>query len=64
MLVELMDASIYSGNIAILNVSLESMELVHTLNNGHSDIVRAVSWRNNSLLSAGEDGRVNKWVLS
>ncbi|KAI9333258.1 WD40-repeat-containing domain protein [Obelidium mucronatum] len=52
-----------SGNLGVLNVSLDTMEVVHTLNGGHRDIVRGVYWdRSRGLfVSGGEDGVVSLW---
>ncbi|TPX78171.1 hypothetical protein CcCBS67573_g00546 [Chytriomyces confervae] len=52
-----------SGNLGILNVSLDSMEVVFSLNGGHQDIVRGVHWNiaQRMLVSGGEDGVVSLW---
>jgi hypothetical protein len=34
----------FSGNMGVLNVGLDQMELIHTLNGGHSDIIRGAVW--------------------
>ncbi|KND04777.1 uncharacterized protein SPPG_00480 [Spizellomyces punctatus DAOM BR117] len=52
-----------SGNMCALNVGMGGLELVHTLNGGHSDIVRGVLWDvgGGRLVSGGEDGKVCFW---
>ncbi|KAJ3327527.1 WD repeat-containing protein 89 [Blyttiomyces sp. JEL0837] len=52
------------GNLGILNVSLNSMELVHTLNGGHSEIIRGVHWNpyTRRLASGGQDGKIVFWT--
>ncbi|KAI9199241.1 WD40-repeat-containing domain protein [Polychytrium aggregatum] len=51
------------GSIGISDVSLQSASIVHTLNNGHSDIVRDVLWNKNTrtIVSGGEDATVCFW---
>ncbi|KAJ3412500.1 WD repeat-containing protein 89 [Chytridiales sp. JEL 0842] len=52
-----------SGNMGILNVGLDCMELVHTLNGGHIDIIRGAFWKPEAgtMLTGAEDGRVCVW---
>ncbi|KAI8922417.1 WD40-repeat-containing domain protein [Powellomyces hirtus] len=52
-----------TGNMAIFHVNLGRLELVHTLNSGHSDIVRGAYWdvEYGSLISGGEDSIVSLW---
>ncbi|KAJ3133392.1 WD repeat-containing protein 89 [Physocladia obscura] len=47
------------GNMAVLNVGLDDMELVYTLNGGHRDIVRCAYWDMDKhfIMSGGEDGK-------
>lgn len=35
---------IFRGGIGILHVNLGKLDVAHTLNGGHDDIVRGVSW--------------------
>ncbi|KAI8818402.1 WD40-repeat-containing domain protein [Fimicolochytrium jonesii] len=55
-----------SGNMGVLHVNLGRLELVHTINGGHTDIVRGVHWdlQRGSLVSGGEDGIVSLWQNS
>ncbi|ORY51613.1 WD40 repeat-like protein [Rhizoclosmatium globosum] len=52
-----------NGTIGIMNVALDTMELVYSLNGGHKDIVRGVYWNRagRTLVSGGEDGVVSLW---
>ncbi|KAJ3018629.1 WD repeat-containing protein 89 [Thoreauomyces humboldtii] len=52
-----------SGSISILHVNLGCLDIVHTLNGGHADIVRGVYWNveKNTLVSGAEDGSVCLW---
>ncbi|KAJ3076671.1 WD repeat-containing protein 89 [Podochytrium sp. JEL0797] len=52
-----------NGDIAVMNVALDTMELVYTLNGGHRDIVRGVYWNRGMqrLVSGGEDGVISLW---
>ncbi|KAI8612480.1 WD40-repeat-containing domain protein [Chytriomyces sp. MP71] len=56
-------AGTQSGNIGVLNVALNQMELAYTMNGGHRDIVRGVHWNmgGRSFVSGGEDGVVALW---
>ncbi|KAI9328052.1 WD40-repeat-containing domain protein [Zopfochytrium polystomum] len=53
----------WSGDLAILNVGLDGMEVVHTLNGGHSETVRGVHWDKaaSRVVTGGEDGRIVLW---
>ncbi|KAJ3296304.1 WD repeat-containing protein 89 [Borealophlyctis nickersoniae] len=53
-----------TGNMGILHVNLGKLDLVHTLNGGHTDIVRGVFWepQRGILVSGGEDGVVSAWA--
>ncbi|TPX38771.1 hypothetical protein SeMB42_g00733 [Synchytrium endobioticum] len=52
-----------TGNVGVFNSSLTDLELTYTLNGGHSEIVRGISWdaQANSLVSGGEDGIIALW---
>ncbi|KAJ3025415.1 UNVERIFIED_CONTAM: WD repeat-containing protein 89 [Siphonaria sp. JEL0065] len=56
-------AGTQKGDLGVLNVALDSMEVVHTLNGGHRDIVRGVYWNRGAgvFVSGGEDGVVSLW---
>ncbi|KAI9017490.1 WD40-repeat-containing domain protein [Gaertneriomyces semiglobifer] len=51
------------GNLGIFHVTIGKLELVHTLNGGHSDIVRGVDWDVpcGTLISGAEDGQITLW---
>ncbi|KAJ3217932.1 WD repeat-containing protein 89 [Clydaea vesicula] len=51
------------GNLGILNVDLDSLDLVHKLKGGHNGLVRGAHWRRDgrSLVSCSEDGVVSLW---
>ncbi|CAG8756761.1 8591_t:CDS:2 [Dentiscutata erythropus] len=51
------------GNISILHVAINELQLCQTLNDGHSEIVRSVIWNPqvNTLLSGGEDSKLCMW---
>ncbi|KAJ3147007.1 WD repeat-containing protein 89 [Geranomyces michiganensis] len=55
-----------NGNLAILHVNLGHLDVVHTLNGGHSDIVRGAAWdlQRETLISGGEDGVISLWQNS
>ncbi|KAJ3034663.1 WD repeat-containing protein 89 [Rhizophlyctis rosea] len=51
------------GGIGILHVNLGKLDVVHTLNGGHDDIVRGLHWnpQTRTIISGGEDGRICLW---
>ncbi|KAJ3163766.1 WD repeat-containing protein 89 [Geranomyces variabilis] len=55
-----------NGNMATLHVNLGHLDVVHTLNGGHSDIVRGAVWNleRGTLISGGEDGVITLWQNS
>ncbi|CAH1762592.1 6362_t:CDS:10 [Entrophospora sp. SA101] len=52
-----------NGDISILNVNLNELQLCQKLNGGHDEIVRSVYWdpRTNIFISGGEDSKLCLW---
>ncbi|CAJ0750901.1 20091_t:CDS:10 [Entrophospora sp. SA101] len=53
-----------NGDISILNVNLNELQLCQKLNGGHDEIVRSVYWdpRTNIFISGGEDSKLCLWI--
>ncbi|KAF9187254.1 WD repeat-containing protein 89 [Haplosporangium sp. Z 767] len=52
------------GNINILHVKADSLQLCQVMNGGHSEIVRSTYWdmKRGILYSGGEDAKLNLWT--
>ncbi|KAI8910196.1 WD40-repeat-containing domain protein [Gorgonomyces haynaldii] len=48
-----------NGSMGILDVNLGNLKLAFTLHGGHTDIVRAYTWKQGIFASCGEDGRIS-----
>ncbi|KAI8811443.1 WD40-repeat-containing domain protein [Cladochytrium replicatum] len=53
-----------TDNLSVMNVGLEELSLVYTLNGGHNAVVRTTYWdmKKRFIVTGGEDGAISVWA--